>query len=59
MLYVKGDLKMNYNIEIKNLNQFYGKKQELRDVNLAISQGMFGLLGRNVPRYEQKTLPIT
>ncbi|MCI8589927.1 MAG: ABC transporter ATP-binding protein [Clostridiales bacterium] len=38
---------MNHCIEIKNLNQFYGKKQALRDVNLSISQGMFGLLGRN------------
>lgn len=34
-------------IEIKNLNQFYGKKQALYHVNLTIEQGMFGLLGRN------------
>lgn len=38
---------MNHLIEIKNLNQFYGQKQALFDVNLTIGQGMFGLLGRN------------
>lgn len=36
----------NY-IRIKGLNKFYGKKQALRDVDLSIGQGMFGLLGRN------------
>lgn len=34
-------------IEIKNVNKFYGKKHALKDVNLTINQGMFGLLGRN------------
>lgn len=34
-------------IKIENLNQFYGKKQALKDVNLTIETGMFGLLGRN------------
>jgi ABC-2 type transport system ATP-binding protein len=29
------------------LNQYYGKKQVLYDINLSISTGMFGLLGRN------------
>lgn len=38
---------MNNSIEIKNLNKFYGRKQALKDVNLSIKQGMFGLLGRN------------
>jgi ABC-2 type transport system ATP-binding protein len=38
---------MSVEILIENLNQFYGKKQALRDVNLTIGQGMFGLLGRN------------
>lgn len=37
----------NNRIEIKGLNKFYGKKQALCDINLTISQGMFGLLGRN------------
>ncbi len=34
-------------IKIKNLNQYYGKKQALKDINLTIHTGMFGLLGRN------------
>ncbi len=34
-------------IEIRNLNQYYGRKQALRDINLTIETGMFGLLGRN------------
>ena len=38
---------MSTTIKIRNLNQYYGKKQALRDVNLTIQTGMFGLLGRN------------
>lgn len=34
-------------ITIEHLNQFYGKKQALKDVNLRIPSGMFGLLGKN------------
>lgn len=34
-------------IEIKQLNQYYGKKQVLHHIDLTISTGMFGLLGRN------------
>lgn len=34
-------------IEIEGLNQYYGKKQVLHNVNLSIEAGMFGLLGRN------------
>lgn len=34
-------------IEIRNVNKFYGKKQSLKNINLTIPQGMFGLLGRN------------
>lgn len=34
-------------IEMSHVNKFYGKKQALKDVNLRIPQGMFGLLGRN------------
>lgn len=34
-------------IEINHLNQYYGKNQVLYDINLSISTGMFGLLGRN------------
>lgn len=38
---------MSTTIKIRNLNQYYGKKQALKDVNLTIETGMFGLLGRN------------
>ncbi len=38
---------MSTTIEIRNLNQYYGKKQALKDVSLTIETGMFGLLGRN------------
>lgn len=34
-------------IVIKGLNKSYGKKQALRNVDLRIERGMFGLLGRN------------
>lgn len=34
-------------IIMEHVNKFYGKKQALKDVNLTIGQGMFGLLGRN------------
>lgn len=34
-------------IIIKDLNVFYGNKQALKNVNLEIGKGMFGLLGRN------------
>lgn len=38
---------MSNSIEIRNLNKFYGKKHALKNVDLSIQQGMFGLLGRN------------
>lgn len=38
-------------IEINNLSKKYGKKTVLKNVSVTISSGMFGLLGRNVPRY--------
>lgn len=38
---------MKTTIEIRHLDQYYGKKQALSDVSLSISTGMFGLLGRN------------
>lgn len=40
-LYAKTEIEMNH------VNKFYGKKQALKDINLCIPQGMFGLLGRN------------
>lgn len=38
---------MENQIVMKQVNKFYGKKQALKDINLTIEQGMFGLLGRN------------
>lgn len=38
---------MSTTIKIKNLNQYYGRKQALKNVSLTIRTGMFGLLGRN------------
>lgn len=38
---------MKEKITIKNLNVFYGNKHALKDINLEIKKGMFGLLGRN------------
>lgn len=35
------------NIEIRNVNKFYGKKHALKGIDLTIEKGMFGLLGRN------------
>ncbi len=34
-------------IVISHVDKYYGKKQALRDVDLTIERGMFGLLGRN------------
>lgn len=34
-------------IVISHVDKYYGRKQALKDVNLTIEQGMFGLLGRN------------
>lgn len=38
---------MEDRIEIRNVSKFYGRKQALKDVDLTIGRGMFGLLGRN------------
>lgn len=38
---------MGTEIWLEDVNKFYGSKQALKDINLTISQGMFGLLGRN------------
>lgn len=34
-------------IQITNLSKNYGKKAALKDINLSIQEGMFGLLGKN------------
>lgn len=38
---------MSAEITIENLDMYYGKKCALKNVNLHIDNGMFGLLGRN------------
>ncbi|MCI8466482.1 MAG: ABC transporter ATP-binding protein [Lachnospiraceae bacterium] len=38
---------MNMEIRIEHLDKFYGKKQALKDLNLTIREGMYGLLGTN------------
>ncbi len=38
---------MKTEIRIEGLNKSYGKKQALKDIDLRIGKGMFGLLGRN------------
>jgi ABC-2 type transport system ATP-binding protein len=34
-------------IILEQVNKYYGNKQALKDINMTISEGMFGLLGRN------------
>lgn len=46
-------------LKTENLVKCYGKKAAVRNVSLTLSEGIYGLLGENVPRYKQKTLPIT
>ena len=38
---------METEILLENVNKYYGSKQALKDIDLTITQGMFGLLGRN------------
>ena len=46
-------------LELKNIDKSFGEKKVLKGVSFVAESGKaFGLLGRNVPRYEQKTLPI-
>ncbi len=46
-------------LEIKNLSKKFGKKTVLNNIDYTFENGIYGLLGPNVPRYEQKTLSIT
>ena len=47
-------------LELCDIQKSFGEKQVLQGVSFTAQSGQaFGLLGRNVPRYEQKTLPIT
>lgn len=38
---------METEIVLKKVNKFYGSRQALKDIDLTIPSGMFGLLGRN------------
>lgn len=38
---------MDARIVLKDVNKYYGKNQALKEINLTIEKGMFGLLGRN------------
>ncbi len=38
---------MSTEIILKDVSKYYGKKQALRNIDLTIENGMFGLLGRN------------
>lgn len=50
---------MNYAIQTSHLTKDYGAFV-LDDVSLTLPGGaILGLIGENVPRYEQKTLSIT
>ena len=47
-------------IEVKNLVKKYGNHLAVDHLDFQIKPGMvYGFLGPNVPRYEQKTLSIT
>lgn len=47
---------MEYIIETENLTKQYGTQRSVADVNIHVVKGkIYGLLGRNVPRYEQET----
>ena len=46
-------------IKVCGLTRDYGSNKGIFDINFSIEKGeVFGFLGPNVPRYEQKTLPI-
>lgn len=46
-------------IEINNLTKAYGNNKAVNNLTLTLDDGIYGILGPNVPRYEQKTLSIT
>ena len=47
-------------IEVKGLTKDYGRGRGIFGVSFSVGRGeTLGFLGPNVPRYEQKTLPIT
>ncbi len=45
-----------YVIETRNLTKQYGAQKSVASLNIHVQKGrIYGLLGRNVPRYEQET----
>lgn len=46
-------------LQLQNLSKQYGDKCAVGNVSVSLKPGVYGLLGANVPRYEQKTLSIT
>lgn len=52
---------MNWAVELRELSkEFPGGKRAVDSVSVRLEPGqVFGFLGPNVPRYEQKTLSIT
>ena len=46
-------------IKTSGLTKDYGKGRGVFEIDLEVHKGeVFGFVGTNVPRYEQKTLPI-
>ncbi len=46
-------------ITFESVSKQYKSKYALKNFTATLSEGVYGLLGENVPRYEQKTLSIT
>ena len=47
-------------VQLSHVSRSFGQTLAVDDVSLDIKEGeLLGLLGINVPRYEQKTLSIT
>lgn len=42
-------------LEIEDLSKSFGKKEILHNISCNLGNGVYGLLGPNVPRYELKT----
>lgn len=47
-------------LKISDLSKSFGQKKVIKHLNLAVPENtIYGFIGQNVPRYEQKTLSIT
>ena len=46
-------------LRVQNVSKSFGDKKAVDNLSFAVEEpGVYGLIGTNVPRYEQKTLPI-